>query len=116
MSACRRVQQENPNHLHYTPLHEPLRILTRGGAATGSAAEQVTRIPAGHPEGYLEGFATIYREAAAIIRARQNGLARPEHVQAPGVDDGLSGLSFIDACLRSNQRDATWTELERQRR
>lgn len=105
--------QENPNLLHFHPLNQPSQTLTRGGHGSGHAAERVTRIPAGHPEGYLEGFATIYREAADIIRAKQKGLDPAQDVQAPGIDCGLSGVGFIEACLRSNQRDAAWTDIER---
>ncbi|MFN4169947.1 MAG: gfo/Idh/MocA family oxidoreductase, partial [Pannonibacter phragmitetus] len=61
-------EQENPNHLWFTPFGEPRRRLTRGGAGTGPAAAAVTRVPSGHPEGYLEAFATLYREAAVAIR------------------------------------------------
>lgn len=106
-------QQENPNLLHFTPLNEACRTLTRGGPTIGKDAARVTRIPGGHPEGYLEGFATIYREAAEIIRARQKGLTPAPEIQAPSVEDGLSGVAFIEACLRSNQGDAAWTEVER---
>ncbi|MEP0944218.1 MAG: Gfo/Idh/MocA family oxidoreductase [Rhizobiaceae bacterium] len=106
-------QQESPNQLTFLPLNGATRTFTRGGPESWSTAARVTRIPAGHPEGYLEGFATIYSEAAEIIRAKQQGRTVVEEVQAPGVDDGLSGVSFIDACLRSNQRDAAWAELER---
>ncbi|MDX1732156.1 MAG: Gfo/Idh/MocA family oxidoreductase, partial [Aurantimonas coralicida] len=62
-------RQEEPNRLWFTPLGEPKRLLTRGGAGANAAAAAVSRIPAGHPEGYLEGFATIYAEAAELIHA-----------------------------------------------
>ena len=65
--------QEDPNYLWFTPLGEPKRLLTRNGAGANDAATQVSRIPGGHPEGYLEAFATLYTEAAAAIVARRDG-------------------------------------------
>ena len=70
-------EQEAPNTLRHTPLGEPTRLLTRGGAGANDAANAVTRIPAGHPEGYLEGFANLYTEAAHAILARRNGRGAP---------------------------------------
>ncbi len=100
--------QEEPNHLWFTPFGEPKRRLTRGGAGAGPAAARVSRIPAGHPEGYLEGFATIYAEAARAIRARSAGEAVPPEVVFPSVADGLAGVAFVDACLRSSRRNGAW--------
>ena len=72
--------QADPNYLWYTPFGEPKQLITRGGAGAGPAAARVTRVPPGHPEGYLEGFANIYAEAARAIRAararRQAGQGR----------------------------------------
>ena len=104
-------EQENPNQLWYTPHGEPKRLLTRGGAGAGEAAERVTRIPAGHPEGYLEGFATIYREAADAIGAHRLGQDVPADVLYPTIQDGLKGMQFIDACVRSSKRDGAWVKL-----
>ncbi len=93
------------------PFGEPRRRLTRGGAGAGPAAAAVTRVPSGHPEGYLEAFATIYREAAVAIRAARNGrpVALPDHL--PGLSDGLAGLRFIGACIRSSSAGGVWTGL-----
>ena len=95
--------QENPNQLWFTPFGEPKRLLTRGGAGAGPAAARVTRVPGGHPEGYLEGFATIYTEAARAIRAHKAGEAVPEGVLFPGIEDGLQGVRFIEAAIRLNR-------------
>ena len=65
-------RQDNPNYLYFTPFGKPTQILTRGGAGAYPSANRVTRIPSGHPEGYLEAFATIYSEAAHAIRAARN--------------------------------------------
>jgi predicted dehydrogenase len=103
--------QENPNQLWYTPHGEPKRLLTRGGAGSTEAATRVTRIPAGHPEGYLEGFATIYREAADAIAAHRAGRDVPADVLYPTIQDGLKGVQFVDACVRSSKRDGAWVKL-----
>ena len=103
--------QEDPNYLWHTPFGEPKRLITRGGAGAGAAAGRVSRIPAGHPEGYLEGFANIYSEAAAAIRAHQAGSAPEPEVTYPTVSDGLKGVTFVDACVRSSQRNAAWVKL-----
>ncbi len=103
--------QENPNQLWFTPYGEPKRLITRGGKGAGGAAERVTRIPAGHPEGYLEGFATIYREAADAIEAHRDGKTVPDEVTYPGIADGMAGMRFVDACVRSSKRDGAWISL-----
>ncbi len=103
--------QEDPNYLWYTPYGEPKRLLTRGGAGAGAAAARVTRIPGGHPEGYLEGFATIYAEAARAIQARRSGGDPGPEVVYPTVRDGLTGVAFVDACVRSSKRDGAWVAL-----
>ncbi|WP_062205390.1 Gfo/Idh/MocA family protein [Aureimonas sp. AU12] len=103
--------QENPNQLWFTRFGEPKQLMTRGGAGAGAAAARVTRTPGGHPEGYLEGFATIYREAGAAIRAAQDGEATPEGVLFPTAADGLLAMRFVDACVRSSKADSRWTPL-----
>ena len=101
-------RQEDPNYLWYTPLGEPKRLITRGGAGSGASAGRVSRVPPGHPEGYLEGFASIYTEAARAIRAKQAGEPVPEDVVFPTVQDGLKGVTFVDACVRSSARNGAW--------
>lgn len=103
--------QEDPNYLWYTPLGEPKRLITRGGAGSNDAAARVSRIPPGHPEGYLEGFATIYTEAATAIRAARDGHAAPAEVVYPTVQDGLAGVAFVDACVRSSKRNGAWVNV-----
>ncbi|TQV78456.1 Gfo/Idh/MocA family protein [Denitrobaculum tricleocarpae] len=105
-------EQEHPNQLWFTPFGEPKRLITRGGAGSIDAAGRVTRVPPGHPEGYLEGFANIYSEAAAAIHAhrKKNGKI-PKGVLFPTVTDGLDGMRFIDACVRSSKKNAAWIKL-----
>lgn len=100
--------QEDPNYLWHTPFGEPKRLITRGGAGSGEAAARMSRIPPGHPEGYLEGFANIYSEAAAAIIAARSGGKCPSDVLYPTIQDGLLGVQFIDACVRSSKRNAAW--------
>jgi predicted dehydrogenase len=104
-------EQENPNLLWFTPFGEPKRVITRAGAGAGPAAGRVSRIPPGHPEGYLEGFANIYAEAARAIRAARAGKRVPREVVYPTVMDGLEGVAFVDACVRSSKKNAAWTAL-----
>lgn len=104
-------EQENPNYLWVTPLGKPRYRLTRGGPGTGDAAARVTRIPSGHPEGYLEGFANIYAEAARAIIARRDGSALDAAVTYPGLKEGLEGVAFVDACVRSSRKNGAWTTL-----
>jgi predicted dehydrogenase len=104
-------EQENPNHLWVGPLGQPKYRLTRGGAGTGAAAARMTRIPSGHPEGYLEGFANIYAEAARAIIARRDGVALDAAVTFPGIREGLEGVAFVDACVRSSRRNGAWVGL-----
>ena len=102
--------QENPNYLRYAPFGEAPRELSRGGAGAGPAAARVTRVPPGHPEGYLEGFANIYSEAAAAIRAAAEKKPAPAEVVFPTVEDGLKGVSFVDAVVRSSRDGGVWTK------
>ena len=104
-------EQEHPNHLWFTPFGEPKRLITRGGAGAGAEAARVSRIPPGHPEGYLEGFANIYAEAARAIRAARTGTAPDAAVIYPTVADGLEGVAFVEACVRSSKKNAAWTRL-----
>lgn len=104
--------QEDPNRLWHAPFGAPRRLLTRAGPGTGPEAARVTRVPPGHPEGYLEAFATIYSEAAEAIEARRAGVAPPPGVVFPGVEDGLEGVAFVDACVRSSRRNAAWVKLD----
>lgn len=104
--------QEQPNHLWYTPFGEPKQLITRAGAGAGPAAARVSRVPSGHPEGYLEGFATIYAEAARAIRAARRKNGKPaKDVVYPTIADGVEGVAFVEACVRSSNKNAAWTKL-----
>ena len=103
--------QEDSNYLWVTPLGAPRYRITRGGAGAGDAAARVSRVPPGHPEGYLEGFANIYAEAARAIMARRDGTALDAAVTFPGLKEGLEGVAFVDACVRSSAKNAAWVKL-----
>lgn len=104
-------RQEHPNELMFAPLHDAPRRITRGGHGAGEAAARVTRIPAGHPEGYVEGFANIYTEIAAAIRAVRDGRQPDAAVMYPTATDGEKGVAFIDAAVRSSAAGASWVEI-----
>jgi predicted dehydrogenase len=102
-------RQEEPNELIFTRYGEAPRRITRGGAGAGEAAARVTRVPAGHPEGYLEGFATLYREIADAIRAGSGG--RGVDAPFPRGEDGAKGVAFVEAAVRSSAAGAVWVDL-----
>jgi predicted dehydrogenase len=104
--------QEDPNYLHFTPFGEPPRLIRRGGAGSDAAAGRVTRIPAGHPEGYLEGFANLYTDAAELIWAKLEARAPdPGASLVPTVADGIAGVAFIEAVVGSGRRNGAWTKV-----
>ena len=104
--------QEDPNYLWHTPFGEPKRLVTRNGSGAGEAAARLSRIPAGHPEGYLEGFANLYSEAATAIVAARTGAPLSEDVIYPSIVDGLKGVQFVSACVKSSAYNAAWVPLE----
>jgi predicted dehydrogenase len=103
--------QEDPNYLWYTELGKPKQLLTRAGDGANAAAARVTRVPFGHPEGYLEGFANIYTEAARAIRAARAGKKLDREVTFPGIADGVLGMAFIEACVKSSAKNGNWTKV-----
>jgi len=102
---------ETPEFLRFTPYGEPTRILQRGGPANTAEARRGSRMPAGHPEGYVEGFANLYRDAAELITARRAGRAPDPAALAatPDVVDGARGLAFIEAAVASSRKNGAWT-------
>ncbi len=102
--------QEDPNYLHFSLLGHAKKILTRAGPGTGSSANVATRIPSGHPEGFIEGFANIYRETADLIDAYREKKSITSLI--PTVDDGLRGMRFIDKAVASNQAGSIWQSLD----
>jgi len=106
--------QDYPDVLRFTPLGEPPRLLCRGGPGIGSDAIRAARVPAGHPEGYLEGFATLYADAAEQISARREGRPPdPASLLTPTAEDGVDGMRFIEAAVQSSRGGGIWTILAR---
>ncbi len=104
------VGEDNDN-LFYTPLGEPTRCITRGGPGTLDVANRATRMPPRHPEGYIEGFANLYSNAAELIWAAKDGRAPdPFAGDLPTVQDGVRGLAFIEACVQSSAKGSVWTK------
>ena len=103
-------EQEHPEELRFAALGAPAQILRRAGAGVGPWAAGVTHLPAGHPEGTLEGFGLLYSEVAdAIVAVREQ---RPAPVtRVATIEEGVAGMRFIDACVRSAQHDAAWVTL-----
>jgi predicted dehydrogenase len=105
-------RQEDPNQLGFTPLGETRRTIRRGSAGTGPAAAHATRVPSGHPEGYLEAFAQLYTDLAEQITAKiEKRSPNPESLLVPGVVDGVEGVKFINAVLESSRNRSAWTAI-----
>ncbi len=103
--------QENPNYLWFTPLGKPKICYSRAGDGTWPEAARISRTPSGHPEGYLEGFANLYAEAAQAIRAHRTGQKPDAAVLYPTVDDGLLGVKFIEAAVKSSREGNVWVRI-----
>ena len=101
--------QQEPNTLMVKPGGGPWEIFRAGGDYLGEAAAQATRTPAGHPEGYLEAFANIYRDFMAD--ARRVAAGEPPLRNYPGVDEGLRGMQFVAASVESSSNGAVWVEV-----
>ena len=104
--------QEHPDELEFTPLGQPTRILRRGGDGVTTPS----RTPAGHPEGYVDAFATLYADAAQVVRAYR--LEQLGHTPVglpdglPGSAEGLTGLRFVTACVKSSRSGGDWVRVE----
>ena len=101
-------QQEHPNELWHTPLGQPAQRLTRGMAGLPASAAAATRTPQGHPEGFIEAFAQIYRDFAGDLRRHLDGEVGVA-ASVPGLEDGVRSLAFIEAVLASHRDNGAWT-------
>jgi predicted dehydrogenase len=105
--------QEQPNALLFTPLGQPPQLIRRSGAGASAIAAHASRIPAGHPEGYLEAFAQLYRDVAEQIYARREGReAGSASLLVPGIGEGVRGMRFIAAAVASSAANAAWMTIE----
>tara|TARA_Y100000996_G_scaffold357982_1_gene299436 strand:+ start:313 stop:1455 length:1143 start_codon:yes stop_codon:yes gene_type:complete len=102
-------EQENPNYLTVDIFGKAKKIIRRAGNESSDIGNRVTRIPPGHPEGYLEGFANIYADFAKQIRAFQNSQKPDEELLlVPTIDDGLKGVKFITSVVESGSNGGKW--------
>jgi predicted dehydrogenase len=103
-------QQEQPQLLSFKPMGAPAQIRTPNGPGTLPFSAHASRIVAGHPEGFHEAFANVYSDAAEVIAARRAGRAvNPLAAHFPNAVDGLAGIRFVDAVIRSSANDGAWT-------
>lgn len=104
--------QENPNYLEYNPIDAPRQILTRGSNYLCAAAQKASRIPAGHPEAFLEAFANVYVGAAEAIHAKlENRALNPLEGDYPTLEDGARGVKFIERTVQSAASSQKWTSM-----
>jgi predicted dehydrogenase len=105
--------QEQPNELIVKFAEQPRQIWRRGNSYNGPEAVAFTRTPFGHPEGFIEAFANIYVAAAAAISDAILGNPAPiAGYDFPGIDDGITGMAFIEAAVKSSKNNAAWTKLD----
>jgi predicted dehydrogenase len=104
--------QMEPNTLVVRWSDKPVQIFRAGGPDLCSAAQAHTRIPSGHPEGYIEAFANIYRNVAMAIMAKREGKSiDPVYNDFPGIDDGVRGMEFIYKVIESGKSDSKWISM-----
>lgn len=104
--------QEQPNELLVRSLDHPIKILQKGGVGLHEAANRVSRIALGHPEGYREAFANLYTDLAEVIIAQHTKV--PENPLAryfPNIEDGAAGVKFVEAAVKSNNNNGEWTKI-----
>ena len=104
--------QEEPNAMRFTRFGQPPQRITRAGAGATPGNAGAARIPAGHPEGYLEAFAQLYRDLAEQITARlEHRAPDPASLLVPGIAEGVRGMRFITAAVASSHAGASWTKV-----
>jgi predicted dehydrogenase len=104
-------KQEDANSLIVKWLDKPAEIYRTGGGYNSTFAAHNTRVPAGHPEGYLEAFGNLYRNFVLTVRAKMNGeQPKEEWLDFPGVEEGIRGMAFVDNVIESGQSGEKWKE------
>jgi predicted dehydrogenase len=106
-------RQEFPNELVVKFADQPRQIWRRGNGYISAQPGKFTRVPAGHPEGYIEAFANIYLEAFRAIAAEVEGQPQPKDLDFPTIDDGVEGMAFIETVVKSSNRGAKWLKFPR---
>jgi predicted dehydrogenase len=106
--------QKEPNSMLVKWPDQPMQVYRTASGYLGQAAKAATRTPPAHPEGYLEAFANIYKNFAGAIRARLEKRRPGKNDPAndyPKIDDGVRGMAFIEAVVKSSKKNAAWTKL-----
>jgi predicted dehydrogenase len=106
--AALEWHQERPDELLLKYPDRPREIWRRGNSYIGAVAKKFTRIPFGHPEGYLEAFANVYLEAFRAIEAELAGRPLPKDLDCPTIEDGVIGMTFIETTLKSARSKSKW--------
>jgi predicted dehydrogenase len=103
-------KQEDPNYLYYTKFGQPTQRITRGSESASKEANDSSRIPPGHPEGYLEGFANIYSDVSKELYSKINNQKYDNSKDCyPTIHDGIEGMRFIEKVLESSKNNSKWT-------
>ncbi|HNP93755.1 MAG TPA: Gfo/Idh/MocA family oxidoreductase [Rectinema sp.] len=106
-----RWSQEDPNYLVVSKLNSPTEIISRGRDDLYPKAQDYSRIPAGHPEGYIEAFANIYRAFTnALLKKSLGDIVTEEELDFPNARDGANGVRFVEKCVESSKKGAIWVE------
>ncbi|MGB1310952.1 MAG: Gfo/Idh/MocA family protein [Leucothrix sp.] len=104
--------QERPDELWHRPIDQSAMCLLRGGSGLSAAANRATHVAIGHPEGYIEAFANLYQDLVDVIVARETCVAvDPLARWFPSVEEGVRGVAFVEAAIRSNENDSSWEAL-----
>lgn len=104
-------QQDDANTLKIKWLDKPAEILRTGGAYLSSFSKHNTRVPSGHPEGYLEAFANIYRNFALTLGSKISGtIVQEEWLDFPGIEEGIRGMAFIEHVIKSGKSESKWID------
>ncbi|MEI6509792.1 MAG: Gfo/Idh/MocA family oxidoreductase, partial [bacterium] len=101
---------QNPNLLRFQRKDEPMQILTRGSSYLSPEAARFVRVPAGHPEGYFEAFANLFRSFCNVLIARKEGRPADPLDFFPTVVDGARGIKFVNDCVASSRLDSAWVD------
>ena len=101
--------QDDPNHLKFTELGEPTKIITRASKTVSNLSLQSSRVAAGHPEGFFEAFANIYTEFADSIQKRKKN--KKFNYVHPTIKDGVKGIKFIFTAKKSSDQNSRWLKL-----
>jgi len=102
--------QETPEDLIIKQVNHPRTVMRRGNSYVGASAQKYTRIPFGHPEGFIEAFANVYRATAEAIADEVSGRRPAKNYDFPSIDDGVEGMAFIESVVKSSKAGAKWVK------